>query len=53
MSRDEYDLLEILDEHTEVAFGELLRASGFERTELLELIGCGVLEPHGELVPES
>ena len=41
------DLLQILDEHTEVAFAELLRASSFAREELIELIECGVLEPRG------
>jgi chaperone modulatory protein CbpM len=45
---EHYELLQILDEHTEVAFAELLRISGFERDQLLELIECGVLEPRGE-----
>jgi chaperone modulatory protein CbpM len=45
---EHYELLQILDEHTEVAFAELLSASGFERDELVELIECGVLQPRGE-----
>lgn len=41
-------LTQILDEHGDIAFAELLGACGFEREVLIELIGYGVFEPRGE-----
>ena len=45
MNPGDAHLLELLDEHTEVAFGELLRAFETSREELLELVAWGVIEP--------
>ena len=45
MNPGDAHLLELLDEHTEVAFGELLRAFETSREELLELMAWGVVEP--------
>ena len=42
---DEQLLMQILDEHGEVAFAELVRAFDSRREDLLELIQCGALEP--------
>lgn len=47
MSREEL-LIQILDEYTEVAFADLLAASGFERDALIELIEYGVFQPRGQ-----
>jgi chaperone modulatory protein CbpM len=46
-------LIEILDEHTEVAFAEVVRAFDSRREELLELIRCGVMEPRHATGDES
>jgi chaperone modulatory protein CbpM len=37
--------LEILDQHTEVAFAELVLAFDSRREELIELVRCGAFEP--------
>ena len=42
---DEELLMQILDEHSEVAFAEVVRAFDSRREELLELIRCGTFEP--------
>jgi chaperone modulatory protein CbpM len=48
MSREEHVLMQILDEYTEVAFADLVAASGFERDLLVELIDYGVFQPRGQ-----
>lgn len=45
MSGKDGSLLQFLDGHTEVAFAELVRAFDSRRDELIELVGCGALEP--------
>jgi chaperone modulatory protein CbpM len=39
--------LQFLDDVTEIAFDELLEASGLARDELLELVEFGVFHPRG------
>ena len=45
---EEILLLQLLDEHAEVEFSELLSVSRFSREELIELIDQGALQPSGE-----
>jgi chaperone modulatory protein CbpM len=48
MSDEDILLLQILDEHTQIEFAELVSASRFSREELIELIDQGALQPSGE-----
>ncbi|OGA24147.1 MAG: hypothetical protein A3I01_14835 [Betaproteobacteria bacterium RIFCSPLOWO2_02_FULL_65_24] len=48
MTQDEDILMQILDEHGQVALDDLLAVSGLEREVLIELVEYGVFEPLGE-----